>query len=329
MEMNKLRVTLGVALAAAGPHCTVADENGPVCPDGALCVAEDALKDWYEFTDDCRCCFMAQAGTPNDPFVTCFGHLFPPSVDFCADVGTQNNANGAIYECRHPCETLAPDEEQAYGCHGDGFGNQHEDQVCVPGEVYDPGEMQPWGEPCCSLCEDWDGDGEPNYQGCCEGMRTDGQMGCEFSSCVWMCSGARCEEHGQDQSTCETNGGVWASERSCADEIARQGMVPLWMPGLPLDRAGLVWLAQHGETCCTGYQLPSFEGSCDSDVEIFVRLSVLPVLLPLALPSKLCALRRPSWLITWWRVRVRAGWVHGCGGRIKLNLAPTLSAKLG
>ena len=160
-----------------------------------------------------------------DPFVYCLAPLLAQQVDFCADPGNAtSNPDAAMYECRHACENWdAPWEElEAAGC----FNDQHEDQLCVTEGVYAPGEMQPWGEPCCSSCEDWDGDGSPDYEGCCEGMRSDGEMGCEDRRCAWMCNGMDCFGH-EDQSTCEDNSGIWTAVHSCDEAIAEQGLIAM------------------------------------------------------------------------------------------------------
>jgi hypothetical protein len=252
-------------------------------PETAVCAESDLAlmqgADFESLTPGCQCCFMSVGDDPAaDPFVLCLAPLFP-QVDFCADPGNAtSNPNATTYECRHACENWdAPMEElEAAGC----FNDEHEDQICVTEGVYAPGEMQPWGDACCSWCEDWDGDGNPDYQGCCEGMRADGEMGCEDRRCEWMCNGVSCFEHGEDQATCEDNGGRWAAYHSCEDYIAMQGIVAQDFAemGFPADFAAVMWLGEFGESCCTDYAPPSFEGSCDFDVDVYVSD---PVLLPL------------------------------------------------
>jgi hypothetical protein len=195
-----------------------------------------------------------------------------PQVDWCVDPGNAvNNPDGATYRCRHGCETGSWEEQNAAGCHGDNSGNQHEDQVCVTVGVYAPGEMQPWGQACCEWCGDNDGDGNPDYQGCCDGMRADGEMGCENTHCEFLCEGVSCFEHGEDQTTCESNGGVWDLQESCAEAISHQGMMAQRDAdeGFPDDFGPTIWLADFGETCCTGYE-PNYDGACDNYVDLYV-----------------------------------------------------------
>ena len=247
-------------------------------PDTAVCVESDLAlmqgADFESLTPGCQCCFMSVGDDPDaDPFVLCLAPLFP-QVDFCADPGNaQSNPNATIYECRHACENWdAPMEElEAAGC----FNDEHADQICVTEGVYAPGEMQPWGDPCCSWCEDWDGDGEPDYQGCCEGMRADGEMGCEDRRCEWMCNGVSCFEHGEDQATCDDNGGRWAADHSCEEQIAMQGMhqIRFEAEGMGADFAASIWLGENGDMCCTGYE-PAGPGSCDDDIDSYVSISI-------------------------------------------------------
>ena len=242
--------------------------------DTAVCVESDVAlmhgADFESLTPGCQCCFMSVGDDPAaDPFVLCLAPLLP-QVDFCADPGNaQSNPNGTIYECRHACANWdAPETElAAAGC----FNDEHEDHICVTEGVYAPGEMQPWGDACCSWCEDWDGDGDPDYQGCCEGMRADGQMGCEDRRCEWMCNGVSCFEHGESQAMCQENGGRWAVDSSCEEKIAMQGVRQMYFAerGIAADFAAAIWLGDYGETCCTGYDVPG-QGSCDFDIEIYV-----------------------------------------------------------
>jgi hypothetical protein len=214
------------------------------------------------------------------------GAQMPDDVDFCVDPGNAaNNPDAALYQCRHPCETGEWEDQNAAGCHGDtSSGNRHEDELCVTEGVYAPGEMQPWGDTCCSFCEDNDGDGSPDYQGCCEGMRADGEMGCEDMRCEWMCNGMSCSEHGQDQTTCEAVDGVWEMAASCADAISQQAMMAMQYAGsgFPESFGSTMWLGEFGVDCCTGYEPPSAEGSCDNDLDVYVSLTrtrILPFLL--------------------------------------------------
>ena len=256
---------------------------GSCNPDTSVCVESDlALMQGAQFetlTPGCQCCFMSVGDDPSaDPFVLCLAPLFP-QVDFCAVPGNAlSNPDAVLYECRHACENWdAPMEErEAAGC----LVDQHEDQVCVTEGVYAPGEMQPWGDTCCSHCPDYDGDGNPDYQGCCEGMRADGEMGCEDTRCQWMCNGVDCDEHGEDQATCEDNGGIWTVDSSCEEEIATQGMLQMMFEaeGMGADTAAIVWLAQNGDVCCTGYE-PAGPGSCDDDIDIYVSISIACVAL--------------------------------------------------
>ena len=245
--------------------------------------------EWSDMTQGCQCCFETNDDPNADAFAVCMAPLFP-QVDFCVDPGNaQNNLDGAMYECRHGCETGDWEAQNAAGCHGDNFGNRHEDQVCVTEGVYAPGEMQPWGDLCCSWCEDFDGDGNPDYQGCCEGMRADGEMGCEDTRCEWHCDGISCFEHGEDQTTCESNGGVWTVDRSCADEILMQGMQVLDVAqrGHDEDFAAMVWLSRYGEVCCTGYE-PNFEGACDDYVDLYVSVACVLVRIVHLLSGPFC-----------------------------------------
>ena len=233
-------------------------------------------------TEGCQCCFDSQRNVEDsDPFIACLAPVLP-SVDFCADPGNAtSNPDASTYECRHPCQSgLSWEEENAMGCHGDNSGNRHEDHLCVVEGVYAPGEEFPWGDVCCSWCEDIDGDGSPDYEGCCEGMRGDGAMGCEDMRCEWMCNGVSCFEHGEDQAMCELNGGLWTEDDRCAEEILSQGILvhriaedtALSIPDASNFAAG-VWLGRYGDACCTGYEPPSYEGSCDGDIDTYVRAS--------------------------------------------------------
>ncbi len=267
-----------------GPSAEPYDPGTGGCnPDTAVCVESDLAimqgADIESLTPGCQCCFMSHGDDLSvDPFVPCLAHLFP-QADFCADPGNaQSNPDAMTYECRHVCENWdAPEEElEAAGCYND----EHEDEICVTERVYAPGEMQPWGEACCSWCEDWDGDGDPDYQGCCEGMRADGEMGCEDRGCEWMCNGASCFEHGEDQATCEDNDGTWVVGSSCADQIAMQGVwqMTLEQEGMGADVAAIFWLGENGDVCCTGYE-PAGSGSCDDDIDSFVSVSIACVAL--------------------------------------------------
>ena len=247
----------------------------PVCAESDMAITQGM--DFEDMTQGCQCCFQTQhqQNPDGDEFVACIAPLFP-QVDFCVDPGNaQNNPDGAIYECRHSCETGSWEEQNAAGCHGDNSGNRHEDEVCVIEGVYAPGEMQPWGDTCCSWCGDADDDGNPDYQDCCTGMRADGEMGCEDTRCEWLCNGVSCFDHGENQATCEDNGGTWTVDDSCADVIAFQGMVvqDLADEGFPADFAAMFWMGRFAETCCTGYQPPNYEGSCDNDQELYVSVA--------------------------------------------------------
>jgi hypothetical protein len=228
-------------------------------------------------TEGCQCCFLSvQEEGPGDvnPFQICLLPLLP-QVDFCVDPGNaQNNPNGEVFECRHACQVGTYEEQNAAGCHGDNSGNQHPDQVCVTEGVYAPGDMQPSGESCCEWCEDLNQDGNPDYEGCCEGMRADGEMGCEDRHCEWLCEGISCHEHGEDQTTCESNGGAWVFYRSCAERIRFQAVLAQGVAedGLSDDFAAMYWLANYAEACCTGYGVPNYEGSCDNDVVVYVSV---------------------------------------------------------
>jgi hypothetical protein len=223
--------------------------------------------DFAMLTQGCQCCFM-ETPIAADPFVVCIAPLMP-TADFCVDPGyAANNPDGALYECRHSCETGDWESQNAAGCHGDNFGNMHEDHVCVTETVYAPGEMQPLGDTCCSWC----GDNQTSpdyYAACCSGMRADGEMGCEDTRCEWMCNGLNCFAHNEDQATCEDNGGMWEAVESCADAAAMQGMYAQEIG----DMAPAFWLGRYGGTCCTGYEVPG-EGSCaDADIAVYVSVS--------------------------------------------------------
>ena len=169
------------------------------------------------------------------------------AVDFCVDLaGGMNNNEAAYFECQHPCNTGDSESQAEAGCHGDGMGNAHDDQVCVVEQVWAPGEDM-WGQPCCSWCGDNDGDGTPDYEGCCTGMRTDGEMGCEYSYCRFMCNGLDCSGH-EDQATCEDNGGLWTVTNTCMGAIEEQRDYVVGRP--EGDAAAAFWLAEHGTTCC-------------------------------------------------------------------------------
>ena len=228
-------------------------------------------------SDGCMCCMMSTS-SEDEFFAQCLGP-FLPQVNFCIDPATaENNPDGMVYECMHECELLWHQDDyaaaEAAGCH-----NNHEDEVCLTVDVYAPGAELPWGEVCCEWCEDWDGDGSPNYEGCCEGMRPDGEMGCEHSDCHFMCEGLHCSGH-EDQSLCEASGGTWAEADSCAGQIAMQPMWALQMEsdGAPSYVASAWWLGELGEACCTGYEVPG-PGSCDSDSDQSIYVSTWFVVL--------------------------------------------------
>jgi hypothetical protein len=250
-------------------------------PDTAVCVESDLFliqqgADFESLTPGCQCCFMSiQDDLSADPFVLCLEPLFP-QVDFCADPGNaQSNPDAVPGHCLHLCENYNAlwEEVEAAGC----FNDQHEDYICVTEGVFAPGEMQPWGETCCSWCGDSDGDGNPDYQGCCEGMRADGEMGCEDTRCEWLCNGINCFEHGEDQATCEGIGGTWETlGTSCEEQIAGQGMYQVMyeLSGMGVDLAAIFWLADYGDVCCTGYE-PAGPGSCDDDIDNYVSVSIV------------------------------------------------------
>ena len=267
----------------------------PVCVESDLAALMGG--NFADATQGCQCCYMTADPEAGDPFFACLGPVLPPA-DFCVDPGNAvNNPDAALYECRHSCETGTWDDQNAAGCHGDNSGNRHEDQICVTEGVYEPGQMQPSGEACCSWCGDMDGDGSPDYQGCCEGMRADGEMGCEDTWCEWTCNGISCFEHGEDQPTCEANSGVWESNGSCEQIIGMQGMMAMQFAeqGLPESFGSTVWLGEYGDLCCTGYE-PSLEGTCDNDVFVYVSLAHLPH--PFLLLQCSLALRWPQLLCT-------------------------------
>ena len=262
--------------------CCVPVGNQVDCnPDTAVCVESDLFliqqgADFESLTPGCQCCFMSiQDDLSADPFVLCLEPLFP-QVDFCADPGNaQSNPDAVPGHCLHLCENYNAlwEEVEAAGC----FNDQHEDYICVTEGVFAPGEMQPWGETCCSWCGDSDGDGNPDYQGCCEGMRADGEMGCEDTRCEWLCNGINCFEHGEDQATCEGIGGTWETlGTSCEEQIAGQGMYQMMYErsGMGVDLAAIFWLADYGDVCCTGYE-PAGPGSCDDDIDNYVSVSIV------------------------------------------------------
>ena len=221
-------------------------------------------------SDGCTCCLMAASEAGQDGVAQCLLSLLPP-VDMCDDPGNaESNPDGAVAECRHECEVYWDEGNyeaaDAAGCH-----NNHEDEVCVTTGVYAPGDELPWGQMCCEWCPDNDGDGIPDYEGCCD-TRADGEMGCEDTDCRWMCDGLHCRAH-EDQSVCEASGGSWTVRDSCAELIAMQPLMIMELEheiGLNTSTASAVWLGQFGEVCCTGYEAPG-AGSCDDDIETWVR----------------------------------------------------------
>eukprot|EP01043_Picozoa_sp_COSAG02_P067830 COSAG02_NODE_11045_length_1805_cov_11.577960_1_plen_106_part_10 len=105
-------------------------------------------------------------------------------------------------------------------------------------------------------------------------------MGCEDRRCEWMCNGVSCFEHGEDQATCEDNGGSWAADHSCEEQIAMQGMyqIAFEAEGMGADFAAVIWLGEFGEECCRGYELNG-TGSCDNDIDNWVNVSIACVAL--------------------------------------------------
>ena len=222
----------------------------------------------HPMSEACICCMIAADEDGEDGFYQCLVPLMPVA-DFCVDPGNaENNPDSEFFECMHECEVLHQrgDVEAAVAA---GCDDGHEDEVCVAEGVYAPGEDTPLGEPCCSWCPDNDGDGVPDYEGCCEGERADGEMGCEDRRCEFMCGGVRCASH-QEQSACEVSGGTWAA-RSCADEIVHQPIMAMEMQseGWPASLTSAVWLGALGGTCCTGYEVPGM-GSCDDELDLYV-----------------------------------------------------------
>ena len=207
---------------------------------------------WAQLDPDCFTCVVAFGG--QEGFEAC--RTPPPPADFCVDPGSAaNNPDGALYMCNHQCDVLRNQGDweaaDAAGC------NDHEDEVCVSMGVQAPGEADQWGNVCCAWCGDDDGDGTPDYENCCIGMRADGEMGCEFNDCRFYCDGLECRDHG-DQTACEAGNGVWEVDQDCENMIAMQSM---WMSRMP-SVAAPMWLGQYGDTCCTGYEAPG-PGSCD------------------------------------------------------------------
>jgi hypothetical protein len=191
----------------------------------------------------------------------------PPAVDYCVDPGNAvNNPNAEIYECKHECDILRVQDWQA--AETAGCNNDHEDVVCVSLGVQAPGEADQWGNVCCEWCEDWDGDGAPDYESCCSGERSDGELGCEQLDCRFQCNGLYCEDH-EDETACEDANGVWALSRTCEEMIAAQPTIAMDMP----ETASTFWLGLFGSTCCTGYEAPG-EGSCDSSQDLYVSSMV-------------------------------------------------------
>ena len=123
---------------------------------------------------------------------------------------------------------------------------------------------------CCSWCPDDDGDGSPDYEYCCSGERSDGELGCEDTHCDFHCNGLDCGEH-EDQPTCEANGGTWAADEECVEYIAMQPMMAmdLQSDGFSEDFVAAWWLGSFGGACCTGYEAPG-AGSCDSEQDLYV-----------------------------------------------------------
>lgn len=193
-----------------------------------------------------------------------------PVVDYCVDPGNAiNNPNAEIYECRHECDILRDQSWEA--AEAAGCNNDHEDEVCVSEGVQAPGEADQWGEVCCESCEDLDGDGAPDYESCCSGMRADGELGCEQLYCTFRCNGLYCDLH-EDQTACHEANGVWALFGTCEEMIAIQPQMAMQVPG----EASPFWLGLYGSTCCTGYEVPG-AGSCDSSQDLYVSSMVLCV----------------------------------------------------
>ena len=225
----------------------------------------------HSMSEACMCCMISADDDGEDGFYQCLVPLMP-AADFCVDPGNaENNPDSAIFVCMHECEVYhRQGDEEAVAAAGCDDG--HEDEVCVANGVYAPGEDTPWGEPCCAWCPDNDGDGVPDYEGCCEGERADGEMGCEDRRCDFMCGGVRCDSH-KEQSVCEVSGGTWAA-LSCADEIADQPIMAMKMQseGYPASLTSAAWLGALGGTCCTGYEVPG-SGSCDGELDLYVSSS--------------------------------------------------------
>jgi hypothetical protein len=95
-----------------------------------------------------------------------------------------------------------------------------------------------------------------------------------------MCNGVNCFEHGEDQATCEGNGGTWTFDSSCEEQIAMQGMYQVMFEeeGMGADLAAIFWLGENGDVCCTGYE-PAGPGSCDDDIDNYVSVSIVCVAL--------------------------------------------------
>ena len=276
-------------VCAAGEVCTNTDGSylcvgaDPCAGIEAVCVESDLAtmretRSIDALSQGCQCCIIANSDSESGPMDTCLHSLVPP-VDFCVDPGGgMNNFAAATFECRHPCETGDWDSQFAAGCHGDGMGNAHDDQFCVVEQVWAPGEpydSNAPGDTCCNWCGDFDGDGNPDYQGCCEGMRTDGEMGCEWLNCQFMCNGLECYLH-EDQTACEGNGGTWTATHTCMDAIADQRGYVAELGDTSI--AAAVWLGHHGASCCqmdadgTPYD-PSVAGTCnDADVAVYVSV---------------------------------------------------------
>ena len=259
----------------------------PVCADSpATCTLDDVTAMMQRGTDsaspDCWCCVLNARANELDAMEECYAPVMPP-VDFCVNQGdAANNPDGALAECRHQCDALDwyGDAWYAAGCDDE----NHADKACVVSQLLEPGEHGTT-EICCWQCEDTDGDGSINYEGCCDAdreydpaVRSDGQPGCERRDCFFACGALGCSSH-ETQTACDANNGTWTQTGDCAEEIASQAFQAFMMSsrrGMPEDSFATLWLEEFGEVCCSGYEPPG-PGSCNGEEANFVseHLAVL------------------------------------------------------
>ena len=273
---------------AAEAEVNCADSPATCTLDDVTAMMQRDIQDTDSASPDCWCCVL----NAQDAMEECFAPPMPP-VDFCVNQGgAANNPDGALAECMHQCDALMHSDWYGYawyaaGCHDE----NHADKACVVIQLLEPGEHG-----CCWQCQDTDGDGSINYEGCCDAdrgyeihttsglyfdrPRPDGQPGCERRDCFFACGALGCSIH-ETQTACDANNGTWTQTLDCAERIASQAFDGFMMssgsnPKYPEDTVPGVWLAIFGEVCCSGYEPPG-PGSCDGEEANFVseHLAVL------------------------------------------------------